>query len=96
MAGMFWYFGDRDLKTTSGLDGFPRNFLEIGEHILSAAPIPYIPGAPFLMAATLALLSILAFISITNKADRDARYTPKAEPKSEAEELGQPPITTAP
>lgn len=83
MAGMFWYFGDRELKTVSGLDSFPRNFLNIGDHILNAAPIPYIPGAPFLMAATLAIISFLTFVFITTKADRDARYTPEAAPTSE-------------
>ncbi len=78
MAGMFWYFGDRGLKTESGLNGFPGNIVDIGGHLLSAAPIPYIPGAPFLMAAMLALISFVIFVSITTKADRDARYKPAA------------------
>lgn len=83
MAGTFWYFGDRELKTSSGLDSFPDNIINIGKHILNSTPIPYIPGAPFLMAAALALVSFLTFISVTKKADRDARYAPNANSTKE-------------
>jgi DHA1 family tetracycline resistance protein-like MFS transporter len=83
MAGMFWYFGDRSLKTGAGLDGFPENIVDIGGHLISSAPIPYIPGAPFLMAAALALISFFIFISITTKNDRDARYKPTTPAASE-------------
>ena len=92
MAGMFWYFGDRDLKTASGLDSFPKNIIDIGQHILASSPIPYIPGAPFLMAAALALISFLIFISVTTKADRDARYAPDNAPSPDPDSLEQPPI----
>lgn len=94
MAGMFWYFGDRDLKTTAGLDSFPKNIIDIGQHILVSDPIPYIPGAPFLMAASLALVSFLIFITITTKDDRDARYAPDKAPSPDPDGLEQPPITT--
>jgi len=77
MAGMFWYFGDAGNKTEAGLVTFPGNFIKITQHIIANAPIPYIPGAPFLMAATLALTSFLIFCLITNKDDRQARHKSK-------------------
>jgi len=50
MAGMFWYFGDTKLKDPAGLHSFPENIILIGKHIFSNDVIPYLPGAPFLMA----------------------------------------------
>lgn len=79
MAGMFYYFGDADSKTESGLITFPENFLNITRHLIAEAPIPYIPGAPFLMAASLALISFLIYVLVTNKEDRNARYKPSEE-----------------
>ncbi len=77
MAGAFWYFGDATLKTDRGLDGFPANIIDIFHHIITSAVIPYIPGAPFLMAAGLALIAFVTFSLVTTKADRQARYSPK-------------------
>ena len=43
MAGAFWYFGDKNLKTGETLTGFPANLIEISQHLISATPLPYIP-----------------------------------------------------
>ena len=88
MAGMFWYFGDRGNKVAE-LDSFPKNIIDIGTHILTSSPIPYIPGAPFLMASALALISFLIFSIITTKDDRDARYAPDNAPSPDADGLEQ-------
>ena len=53
MAGAFWYFGDTDLKSETGLIGFPQNVIEITQHVINSNPLSYIPGAPFLVAALL-------------------------------------------
>ena len=79
MAGMFWRYGDTDLKTSSGLISFPENIVKMTENIFGGA-MPYIPGAPFLMASLLAIISFATFIMVTTKADREARYTPNEEP----------------
>ena len=76
MAGMFWQFGDTDAKTEAGLVTFPQNFIQIFHHVLGDGPLPYIPGAPFLTAAGLALIGIILFVSVTTKEDRNARYAP--------------------
>jgi len=86
MAGMFYYFGDADNRTSSGLATFPSNFLDITKHIIADAPIPYIPGAPFLMAASLALISLLIYFVVTNKEDRNARYKTGSNPRVSADE----------
>jgi len=70
MAGMFWYFGDANSKTEKGLEGFPMGIIQIFEHLISGEPIPYVPGAPFLIAALLALMSLVIFVLVTNKEDR--------------------------
>ena len=75
MSGMFWYFGDKDSLTESGLVSFPDNLIQMSQHLFANAPIPYIPGAPFLTAASLALISIILFVTLTNKADRQLRST---------------------
>ena len=74
MAGAFWYFGDTDLKSETGLIGFPQNVIEIIQHIISSNPLSYIPGAPFLVAALLSVLALVAFVFATNKEDRDRRF----------------------
>ena len=73
MAGMFWYFADTNLKDETGIASFPTNVINIGKHILSDAAIPYLPGAPFLMAALMALAAFITFLCVTNKEDRHAR-----------------------
>ncbi len=80
MSGMFWYFGDTAQKALFGLETFPMGFVRIAQHILGAAPVPYIPGAPFLLSGCLAILCLGLFILSTNKHDRDARYKPNPEP----------------
>ncbi len=87
MAGMFWYFGDTGLKTDKGLGGFPANIFDMMGHILGGQGIPYIPGAPFIMAASLAIIAFVTFLLVTNKADREARYKPDAAPLAASEEL---------
>ena len=79
MAGAFWYFGDTDLKSEAGLIGFPQNVIEIIQHVISSNPLSYIPGAPFLVAALLSVLALVAFVFATNKEDRDRRFGGKDE-----------------
>ena len=76
MAGMFSYYADSGLKTASGIATFPDNIIRIGKHLLGKTAIPYLPGAPFLMAAFLAIIAFGIYVSITTKADREARYDP--------------------
>lgn len=73
MSGAFYYFGDLDNKDSAGLAAFPENLVQIGTHVISGASLPYIPGAPFLMAASLALISLIIYIVVTNSDDRQAR-----------------------
>ncbi len=80
MAGMFYYFGDNNNKASFGLEGFPMGIIRISKHIIAEGQTPYVPGAPFLMAALLALLSFGLYGLITTKADRQARYNPNPEP----------------
>jgi len=80
MAGMFYYFGDTANKTNFGLEGFPMGLIRIIQHTLSNAPIPYVPGAPFLMASALSIIGITTYFMVTTKADREARYSPQSEP----------------
>jgi len=58
MAGMFWYFGDRGQKALHGLEGFPVNFIHMAQHWAGQIPTPYIPGAPFLLAGTIAAMCL--------------------------------------
>jgi len=87
MAGMFWYFGDTENKTTYGLETFPDNLIHMMQHVISKAPIPYIPGAPFLWAGFLAFLAIITFVLVTTKADRQARYEVNNESASSDETI---------
>jgi len=80
MAGMFYYFGDTANKANFGLEGFPMGLIRIIQHTLSNAPIPYVPGAPFLMASALSIIGITTYFMVTTKADREARYSPQSEP----------------
>ena len=86
MAGMFWYFGDAGLKSESGLATFPDNFLRIGAHWLSGAETPYIPGAPFLLAGSMALLALITYALVTTKADRQVQYNMSEEKAGETAE----------
>jgi DHA1 family tetracycline resistance protein-like MFS transporter len=74
MSGAFYYFGDKEQKTIEGLATFPENILRISAHIFQDAVVPYIPGAPFLAAASLGLVSFLIYPLVTTKGDRKARY----------------------
>jgi len=76
MAGMFWKFGAAENKVNFGLEGFPNGITRLLDYIIGTAPIPYVPGAPFLMATLLALIAFATYIFVTTKADRQARYTP--------------------
>lgn len=71
MSGMFWYFGDRDLKDATGISTFPTNIIRIAKHVFADLSIPYTPGAPFLMASAMALLAFIAFLGVTNAEDRN-------------------------
>lgn len=73
MAGMFWYFGDTKLKDEAGLVTFPVNVIRMIKHVITDIGIPYIPGAPFLMAAAMALAAFITFLLVTTSADRQAR-----------------------
>ena len=48
-------------------------------HIISSNPLSYIPGAPFLVAALLSVLALVALVFATNKEDRDRRFGGKDE-----------------
>lgn len=78
MAGMFWRYGDTKLKTSSGLISFPENIIKMTENLFGGI-LPYIPGAPFLMASLLAIIAFATFLLVTTKADRQARYEPNPE-----------------
>lgn len=75
MAGAFWYFGDTDSKTAAGIETFPIGIIRIMRHIFSNDILPYVPGAPFLVAASLAFISFALFLTVTTKADRQARMS---------------------
>ncbi len=79
MAGMFNRFGDTANKAAFGLAGFPDSLTRILSDMLGG-PITYVPGAPFIMAASLAVIAFLTYGIVTDKADRQARYKPDAEP----------------
>ena len=85
MAGMFWRYGDTDLKTSSGLISFPENIVQMTENLFGET-MPYIPGAPFLMASLLAMIAFATFVIVTTKADREARYSPETKPDSSSAE----------
>ena len=89
MAGMFAYFADTSLKTSTGLITFPDNIIQMVQHIIAKADIPYIPGAPFLTAAAMAIIAFMTFLIVTNSNDRevlsaksDQSEQPQAEPET--------------
>lgn len=67
MAGMFWYFGDQESKANFGLETFPANIIRMGQHALADTATPYVPGAPFLLAALLAVIGMVTFVVSYNK-----------------------------
>ena len=81
MAGMFWYFGDTELKDETGLATFPANIIRIIKHLVTDISIPYIPGAPFLMAAAMALIAFVTFTLVTNSDDRKPRSKSSINPE---------------
>jgi len=87
MAGMFWYFGDTKLKDPAGLHSFPENIILIGKHIFSNDVIPYLPGAPFLMATGLTILAFLGFILVTNAEDRKVSFSESPQSEQSLEEI---------
>jgi len=74
MAGMFNRYGDTALKDSFGLATFPANIARITADIFGGIT-PYVPGAPFLMAAGLALIAFGTYCLVTTKADRQARMS---------------------
>ena len=82
MAGMFWYFGDTELRDVSGLSTFPSNVTQIAKHLATDIGIPYIPGAPFLMASSMALIAFLIFTLVTNSEDRTT-LSSSSDPETE-------------
>ena len=89
MAGAFYYFGDEGLKTSTGLLTFPENIISVTQHIITSGIKPYIPGAPFLVAASLALISIMLFVTVTTEADRNARMSDKGDTTEIAPEVSE-------
>ena len=89
MSGAFWYFGDTANKS-GALDSFPANIIYIARHGFGGDQ-PYVPGAPFLVAASLALISFALFAGLTSKADRNARYRPGTSPKMPQEDAAPDP-----
>ena len=79
MSGAFWYFGDTGNKAGM-LNSFPANIINVVKHAFGA-DVPYIPGAPFLGAAALALISFALFAAFTTKTDRTVPHRPGASPE---------------
>lgn len=74
MAGMFNRYGDTALKDGLGLAKFPTNISRIAADVFGGIT-PYVPGAPFIMAASLALIAFMTYGMVTTKADRQARMS---------------------
>ena len=79
MTGIFSIFGDAANKAMRQMQSFPDNLIGISKYSFGALEAPYIPGAPFLLAGALSLIAFGTYLLVTNKADRDARYTPAGE-----------------
>jgi len=75
MAGMFWYFGNQDLKTETGIVTFPDNITQMFLHPITETNIPYVPGAPFFLAAFFGIAGLVIFMMVTTKEERTARFT---------------------
>ena len=84
MTGMFGLFGNTANRADRQMQAFPDNIIGTTQYLLGATDIPYVPGSPFLLAGALSLFALITFLLVTNKADRDARYKPKAEVLEEA------------
>lgn len=84
MAGMFNRYGDTATKDSLGLATFPSNISRIVTDAFGGV-IPYVPGAPFLMAAALAVIAFVTFLAVTNRADRTARHSSIPEATEAAE-----------
>lgn len=91
MTGIFEYFAAASNKANYGFDGFPAGILRIFQHLFLQSPIPYVPGAPFFMAAGLAFTGLIIYLLVTTKADRRARYSPEAV--AEASDTLHEPLT---
>jgi len=74
MAGMFNRYGETALKDSLGLATFPSNIVRIATDVFGGTT-PYVPGAPFIMAASLGLIAFITFYMVTTKADREARMS---------------------
>lgn len=79
MTGMFGLFGDTANRADRQMQAFPDNIIGTLQYLLGGIDVPYVPGSPFLLAGGLSLFALATFLIVTNKADRDARYSPKAE-----------------
>ena len=83
MTFTFSLFGDTANKAARQMQGFPENFIGISKYYLGMIDVPYVPGSPFLLAAAFSVLGFVTFLIVTNKADRDARYSPPETTKGE-------------
>ena len=88
MTFTFSLFGDTANKAARQMQGFPDNFIGISKYYLGLIDVPYVPGSPFLLAAAFSLLAFVTFLIATNKADRDARYSPAQSTGGETTEGG--------
>ena len=84
MTGIFALFGNAANKAARQMQGFPDNVIGIFKYCLGVMDVPYVPGSPFLLAGALSFLALVTFIFATNKADRDARYSPEDKTQSAA------------
>ena len=96
MTGMFGLFGDSANRADRQMQAFPDNLIGIAKYMTGSLDIPYVPGSPFLLAGALSFVALVTFILVTNKADRDARYTPSSTTVADPDGLEQPPLTPAP
>ena len=94
MTGMFGLFGDAANRPDRQMQAFPDNIVGITQYLAGNVNIPYVPGSPFLLAGALSFVALIIFILVTNKADRDARYSPEATPIADPDGLEQPAINT--
>ena len=81
MTASFSHFGDSVNAAAHRMQAFPENLIGIVQTFRGEI-LAYVPGAPFLLAASFAALSLVTYMAVTTKADRDARYSPE-EPVSE-------------
>ena len=76
MTGMFGLFGDTVNRAERQMQAFPENITGTMKYFMGVIDVPYVPGSPFLLAGALSFFALITFLCVTNKADRDARYTP--------------------